>query len=386
MIPLLIDDEYAPATEQPAKDEPSTEKEPTAEMIEAEIELIDSVYESYRRYLEASKEAAAASQAVREAERELDQCKEEVAGRRERLDEKLKSLPEKLLEIRDPTARSLIESIQEEMESHEEAKPDSDISESDYQAWREISTQVIIDAKIPGLGTKKQEQLLEQFPTIGHLEDARTEASKEHCHLAKKLPKGFGDTTADAIEKLMSDLLIKGRSESNPATAKPSAETSVDTKTEEGPKAEPVQETKTETPVETIVETSQEEGPVDESQPEPELELDEDDTDDIYSSVDDDEEYEDLEEFDDSDPVIDSEPIDSATLALQTVELLESDPEERNSGWGVDDSEHPKAWQQGWDAQPEWDVDALPYDFEEHPENAMQWIRGWLARKHDIDL
>lgn len=68
--------------------------------------------------------------------------------------------------------------------------------------WRAIPTAKIIDG-IERLGQKKRDAIVEAFPTLGDLEDARGEASKEHVHFAEKLPDGIGKTIADKIEERM---------------------------------------------------------------------------------------------------------------------------------------------------------------------------------------
>lgn len=68
--------------------------------------------------------------------------------------------------------------------------------------WRSIETKTILDG-IEGLGKKKREDLLESFPTLGKLEDARAEASKEFVLFQKKLPKGIGESIATELENRM---------------------------------------------------------------------------------------------------------------------------------------------------------------------------------------
>jgi len=390
-----------PATQPdgPTASEPDEPTEPTSEMIDQEIALIDRVYETYRRYLEASQLQGKATQRVREAEEELSECREETSGRKSILDELLKTFPEELLAIRDPGARAIIQSIadqvsddpagqQPEPSAAPASEPTGGAPAMDYQEWAQLSTELITGAGIAGLGKKKQEQLLDAFPTLGHLEDARTEASSEHVHFAKKLPKGFGEMVADAIESLMSDLLMKPQSETDlPATAKPAAEQPA--VSESNGQVQP--QSSVESPIEPPADSEQDGEP-----------NDPDDTDDIYASEDEDEDeddidgavlgfddgedYDDVEGFDDSPEPAEAEPDPEADWSTECMIRLESDPEEVTAGWGIYDSDHPEAWSQGFKAQDEWEVDANPYDYQDAPEDAIQWVRGWLAKKNDLDL
>lgn len=76
--------------------------------------------------------------------------------------------------------------------------------------WRSIQTSTLLEG-IEGLGAKKREDLLDSFPTLGSLEDARAEASKEFVPFRSKLPRGIGEKIADAIEEAMlSAISVKG--------------------------------------------------------------------------------------------------------------------------------------------------------------------------------
>lgn len=85
---------------------------------------------------------------------------------------------------------------------------DNAASESTDDSWREIPTVKILEG-IERLGTKKFDAIADAFPTLGHLEDIRGEASKEHVHFAEKLPDGIGKTIADKIEERMMDEIAK---------------------------------------------------------------------------------------------------------------------------------------------------------------------------------
>lgn len=75
-------------------------------------------------------------------------------------------------------------------------------------SWRAIPASKILEG-IERLGKKKLEAITEAFPTLGHLEDIRGEASKEHLHFSAKLPDGIGKGIADKIEERMMDEIAK---------------------------------------------------------------------------------------------------------------------------------------------------------------------------------
>lgn len=85
----------------------------------------------------------------------------------------------------------------------------SDVKEPNTDdSWRAIPASKILEG-IERLGKKKLEAITEAFPTLGHLEDIRGEASKEHLHFSAKLPDGIGKGIADKIEERMMDEIAK---------------------------------------------------------------------------------------------------------------------------------------------------------------------------------
>lgn len=72
------------------------------------------------------------------------------------------------------------------------------------QSWRLIPTDKVLEG-VERLSEKKQELIIDQFPTLGDLQDARVEAAKEWLHFSKKLPKGIGETMADRIAERVLD-------------------------------------------------------------------------------------------------------------------------------------------------------------------------------------
>lgn len=93
-------------------------------------------------------------------------------------------------------------------EPTKELSPDLEkLIESD-KTWRDISTGETISG-IPGLGVKKYEAIVEAFPSIGLLEDARGEASKSFKEFREVLPEGIGAAMADKIQERMFDVMKK---------------------------------------------------------------------------------------------------------------------------------------------------------------------------------
>lgn len=73
---------------------------------------------------------------------------------------------------------------------------------SDKTPWHEVPITALGLEKIEGLGKKKRDALIELCPTIGRFEALRVLASQEWLPLHAKLPKGFGERVADALEEL----------------------------------------------------------------------------------------------------------------------------------------------------------------------------------------
>lgn len=88
---------------------------------------------------------------------------------------------------------------QPQPESDSDPKPEP-IAEVDD--WQSISTASLLEG-IEGLGAKKRDTLIETFPTLGKLEEARAEASKEFLPFKAKLPKGIGEKIASDLEEKM---------------------------------------------------------------------------------------------------------------------------------------------------------------------------------------
>lgn len=77
------------------------------------------------------------------------------------------------------------------------------------QSWREIKSETFLTIDIEGMGQKKLDTLLHEYPTLGDLVDLQTESSKKCLHLSKLLPKGVGKKLADSIDNAIMDAFAK---------------------------------------------------------------------------------------------------------------------------------------------------------------------------------
>jgi hypothetical protein len=352
----------AAATETPVAEQSA---EPAAE-----IELIEQLWLAYRAQLDASIEQSTAAITAENARLAYEAAQEKTEVRRAAVKELLDSFCERLAEIRDPGSAALIEQVKSTM-SEPEVKPASK-GQMDYEQWKKLPTSVIVEIGVPGLGDKKAVQLVDAFPTLGNLEDARTESSKQHKHFCKVLGRGFGEKTADAIEEIMSGILMGDiaipSNEIQSETAKASPEKAIE------PAA---QSTKSESqPSEVSDETIGDENELS-FEPDDQPLSDAYDTDEIYEDLDGDEDEEDSDEEEALPYLDDDEDADSWPAVFHN-ELL-TDPIETKSGWGDSDKTHSEAWSKGHKAQEDWPVSACPFDESDDLEQAKDWVRGWTA-------
>jgi hypothetical protein len=198
-----------PVEEKPQEPKPPAEAITVVGVTPDEFALLDSLYQSYLRFLKASKEQAQAAKDLGAAQTAFDACQGETKGAKEAFEVILKSLPDELVKIRDPQATAMIEAVRDlaATETMPECAKEAISRSQAYEAWTKESTQKIVDAGVPGLGKKKADLLVEKFPTIGDLEASRAEAAESRVHWSKKLPKGFGVDVADAIYDAMAKLL-----------------------------------------------------------------------------------------------------------------------------------------------------------------------------------
>ena len=77
--------------------------------------------------------------------------------------------------------------------------PSTETQPSESAEWRTLATAELL-AGIKGLGKKKLQTICELAPTVGHLEDLRGQASREHKQYNEVLPDGCGAGVAQMIE------------------------------------------------------------------------------------------------------------------------------------------------------------------------------------------
>jgi hypothetical protein len=179
------------------------------ESVPPELELVNQIWTSWRSELSAGLEQSTAATELEEARKKYEAAQERLATHKAKTAELLSSFLPRLAEIRDPSAAAMVEQIQQAQQTQTENNPPpvAGVTQMDWEEWLKVPTSEILEG-IEGLGPKKVTALVERFPTIGHLEDARTEASKAHLHFCKMLTKGIGEQTADRIETAMSDLQL----------------------------------------------------------------------------------------------------------------------------------------------------------------------------------
>jgi hypothetical protein len=366
MAPVQSDSESTTTTREPQQDPGAQEDVTLVGVTPDEFALLDSLYQSYLRFLKASKDQSQAAKDLSAAQTAFDACQGETKGAKEAFEVILKSLPEELVKIRDPQARAMIESIREiqESPSHSPANPTlpecakQAIAASDnYEAWRSLSTQKIVDLGVPGLGKKKAELLVEKFPTIGDLEASRVEAAESRVHWSKNLPKGFGLEVADAIYNAMAGLLREIESPDNTDSNR-SIETPDDSDY---------------FPLE-----------VDDIDQEPPKEMDID--------INDDEELE-YEDFgnDEGIPFDLVSNVNDGPTALEWIESLYNeiteDSRQQKRLWGLNQAgKNSVEWEKGKKAQEDgFEIADCPYS-RDREQAARDWLCGWIAASMNMDL
>jgi hypothetical protein len=389
--------EAAPIAAEP----PSQESQPPEDgtlvgVTSDEFALLDSLYQSYLRFLKASKNQAQAAKDLAAAQTAFDACQGETSGAKEAFEVILKSLPDELVKIRDPQAQAMIESVREmqavSISSSNQALPEcakqAIESSANYDLWRSLSTQKIVDLGVPGLGKKKAELLVEKFPTIGDLEDSRVEAADSRVHWSKKLPKGFGVEVADAIYDAMAKLLRQIE------TAK-ECEPELDVSAVQDNPSEPS----------LAVDPDPEPPEVSDIDADDELEyedLDSEDDDDVNSEY-----HEVAVPFDEQKLVDrlksadaqlrdedDSDPPSNGSIEITALEWVESlyneiteDTSQQKKLWGLNQAgKNSPEWEKGRKAQEDgFEIADCPYG-KDREQAARDWLRGWIAASMDMDL
>lgn len=92
--------------------------------------------------------------------------------------------------------------------AHEEPEHEPKEPLVEVEDWQSITTASLLEG-IDGLGAKKREALIEAFPTLGKLEEARGEASKQFKSFKEVLPRGIGEKIASELEEKMLQTIAK---------------------------------------------------------------------------------------------------------------------------------------------------------------------------------
>lgn len=153
------------------------------------------------------------SENIEECEKRINELKEEIKVEKEMLKGEQHRLQKLSIELRkikaghplpvDPNAKKEEEANQ----AKDSDKVPGDSGASD-DAWRAKPTAELLDG-LKGLGQKKLDVLVEAAPTAGDLEDLRGEASRACLSFKDKLPSGFGQKIADAIEDRLIEHVAK---------------------------------------------------------------------------------------------------------------------------------------------------------------------------------
>ncbi len=358
-----------PEIAEPEIAEPAIAEQEIVAPAIPELELIDQLWTTYREQLAASIEQQAASVELAEYQKKYDAAVEKTEAKKQATAKLLSSFLERLAAIRDPNTVAMVERIRESVDVTVEA------GTMDYEEFRKLSTRCITSRKIEGLGPTKAERLVEQFPTVGHLLDAQTEASKEFVHFGRKLVKGIGDEMADKIAEVMSQILMRkipaDETIKGPAPKKPRSRQVADedsgSLSEEDARDSFDTDIEYEDEPETGILGDQPPLAVDDTEDDP-------DSDDWVNPHDDDSTI-----YQDADDDIDDQPISSDAWAETYLAAIRKDPTQVLSGWGASDKKHSPEWQKGHDAQEAFPVDACPFNEKTDPDKAKEWVRGYCA-------
>lgn len=171
---------------------------------------------------------------IRQAEARIEKLKAEIKEEKEFLKGeqiRLTRLAGELADIidghplpKDPNAKP------EPEQPDQGGDAESEGSDGNAPNWRVMETGQLLDG-MKGLGAKKLEALCDAAPTAGDLEDLRGEASRAHLSFKDKLPAGFGQKIADAIE----DRLIEHVAKCTPSAEEQAAAEREDGQDDEAP-------------------------------------------------------------------------------------------------------------------------------------------------------
>ena len=161
-----------------------------------EHKLLDPIYAAHASILEAERREL-------ELENELADLRFDLSSYRDAKKQLLEELPMQLFTIRTGQTPSTVVPKSPKPESAPAAPTEPD------NAWRAILTNTITKGVV-GLGVKKAETLIDEFPTLGDLCDAMARATAAHRHFADELPKGIGKQSADELANRVMSAQTKG--------------------------------------------------------------------------------------------------------------------------------------------------------------------------------
>lgn len=192
--PPFDPDEVTVEIVEPVAEEPIDEEQPETDAPEAEAKD-DTFFEEIKLL----GQLATAERKRREAQATVDSLKDELKDARETLKFCETTLHEVASEITDLMAGKKVP------KSDEPAADEPQSEEQSDDAWRAISTRELLTG-MKGLGAKKLDAIVDLAPTVGQLEDLRAEASVAFKSFKEMLPKGCGQSIADAIEDKLLDV------------------------------------------------------------------------------------------------------------------------------------------------------------------------------------
>lgn len=173
-----------------------------------EHKLLDPIYKVHRdilSLLDREKKLAA----------ELNDIRVELNASRDAKAALLEALPAQLLKIREGVTSETMPAVDADQDPAQPSTTKPSAPEPPDNAWRAIKTETITTGVV-GLGVKKAQTLIDEFPTLGDLEDARARAIASHKHFADQLPKGIGKQSADELANRV--MAAQTRGDTRPAS------------------------------------------------------------------------------------------------------------------------------------------------------------------------
>lgn len=195
----------------------ATVTEPAVEPQEAEIERAnEELTETANDYQEARNESVDPEETfweeleligeLAEAERDCQQMEAELSELKEEVKDAKKAYEAAVIRVR-RVASKIADLAAGKTIPKKDSEPESkSVGESANDEWQDTPTDELLDG-VKGLGAKKLEAIVDLAPTAGKLEELRGEASRQCKSFADVLPKGCGQSIADAIEDRLVQLV-----------------------------------------------------------------------------------------------------------------------------------------------------------------------------------